>query len=92
LRVNRPTGNSYRPPVEDVFLSLLPEFVGQGRHLSPSPHGSNYAPKMLASHPRRQGYTMRDFKRAMEHLFAANRIKVIEDGPPSKSRRFLVPA
>jgi hypothetical protein len=35
---------------------------------------------------------MRDFKRAMEHLFAANRIKVIEDGPPSKSRRFLVPA
>jgi RecA-family ATPase len=55
LRVNRPTGNSYRPPVGDVFLSLLPEFVGQGRHLSPSPHGSNYAPKMLASHPRRQG-------------------------------------
>jgi RecA-family ATPase len=92
LRLNRPTGNTYRPPAEDVFLSLLPEFTAQGRNLSSSARGSNYAPKLFARHPKRQGHTKRDFEQAMERLFASNRIKIAEDGPPSKPRRFLVPA
>lgn len=89
FRVNRPNGSSFRPAVDEVFLAILDELATQNRVVSDKARGGNYAPARFAQHPGRQGYKRRDFELAMERLFAGKKIKVTEDGPPSKPRRVV---
>jgi len=95
FRVERqPTGLdalAARRKAERVFLKLLDAFTEQGRNVSASPC-STYAPKMFAQHPDADGCTKRVFTTAMEALFGDNKIKVVEDGPPSKRRKYIARA
>jgi RecA-family ATPase len=63
---------------EQTFLELLDRLMDQGRAVSASANAGNYAPKLFAEQPGRNGLRKEDFKRAMEALFAANRIRVEE--------------
>ncbi|CUH66151.1 hypothetical protein TL5118_01634 [Thalassovita autumnalis] len=76
---------------ERVFLKLLDAFTKQGRNVSASP-SSTYAPKVFAQHPDAESCTKRALTSAMETLFADNKIKVVEDGPPSKRRKYIARA
>ena len=40
------------------------------------PHSGNYAPRLFARRPDREGFQKSDFQRAMESLFAQGKIKV----------------
>ncbi len=74
---------------ERVFLALLAELAAQGRHVSPSP-SSKYAPKVFADHPGSEGMTKRALATAMEELLSRGVIRIEEEGPASKRRKFLV--
>lgn len=51
-----PAGNAYRPPAEDVFLSILDAMNAQGQRVSATRMANNYAPREFRRHPQRQGY------------------------------------
>jgi hypothetical protein len=51
---------------------------------------NNFAPRAFAARADRQGYRIGDFEGAMERHFAAGKIVVSEDGPPSKRIRCIV--
>ena len=74
-----------------VFMKLLATFQAQGRLVNHA-SGSAYAPKLFSEHPDSEGMTKRALKTAMESLLASGKIKVEQDGPPSKRRSFLVGA
>lgn len=73
---------------ERVFLKLLREFTDQGRNVNHS-GGPTYAPKLFYENPKSEGCTKQVLRTAMESLLAAGKIKIAEDGPPSKRRKFL---
>lgn len=64
-----------RPDAETVFLSLVGRCAASGIAASESPNAGNYAPKIFAKRPDRDGYTKKDFERAMHALFANGRIE-----------------
>ncbi|MCV2872595.1 AAA family ATPase [Defluviimonas sp. WL0050] len=68
---------------ERVFLKLLREFAGEGRHLSPKT-GHGYAPNVFARSGRAEGCTKNSLQIAMEALFAKGTIRTEESGPPSR--------
>jgi RecA-family ATPase len=74
---------------ERVFMDLLRLHNEQGRNVNAS-GGQNYAPKAFESHAKSEGVQKRAFKQAMDALLDAGKIRVAEDGPPSKRRKFLV--
>ena len=76
----RLTASIRRRSAERVFLELLNKVIKGGRHASASPNSSNYAPKLLAKMPDRDGFNRRDFELAVERLFAAERVHVEEYG------------
>ena len=65
-----------RRGAERVFLDLLDRMNAEGRYVSESNRAANYAPRLFASRPDREGYREPDFKRAMETLFARKEIVV----------------
>lgn len=69
-----------------MFLILLDRFTGQGRPVSDST-GRGYAPAIFASETNNDGITRDGFRAAMSRLFAANRIRIEMEGPPSRQRR-----
>ena len=71
-----------------VFIRLLRKFNLYGQRVSASP-SANYAPTQFANHEAAEGVTQKAFTHAMHRLLAAARIAIVEDGPPSKRRRFL---
>ena len=73
---------------ERVFLKLLRATMEQGRRVNHA-GGQTYAPKVFAAHPDAEGITKRAFGRAMEVLLAEGKVKIVEDGPPSKRRQCL---
>lgn len=73
-----------RQSVDSIFLQLIKRSEKEGRRVSASERASNYAPTFFARRADNEGYRARDFKRAMERLFAAGRIRSIESGPPSR--------
>jgi RecA-family ATPase len=82
-RTSHGTGGSFDGPgkqaaAEQVFLDLLDRLMEQGRTVSASPNAGNYAPKLFAEQPDRNGLRKDDFKKAMEALFAAKRIRMEE--------------
>lgn len=88
--VDTPETTSFRPPVDVVFLTLLAATMREGRRVSENRMANTFAPRAFAARPDRQGYRIADFEAAMERLFAAGKIVVTEDGPPSKRVRFIV--
>lgn len=72
---------------EQVFLDLLDGFVDP---LSPHPCASNYAPKLFAETPNGKSIGKKRFAEAMNRLRGLSKLRVIEDGPPSKRRDRLV--
>ncbi len=77
--------------VDHLFIKLLRRLVEQDRNVSHL-KGPTYAPKVFASRPeaREAKVTSKDFAEGMERLFAAKRIKVVTDGPPSRRRTRII--
>jgi len=75
--------------VDQLFLTLLTRFTVQQRAVSHQ-LGRNYAPSLFAQEPESKGVTMAGFRNAMTRLFAADRIAVIEEGPPARRRSRLI--
>jgi DNA polymerase len=74
---------------EGMFLTLLARFASQNQEASPV-KGRNYAPTLFARHPDAGGFTLRDFRDAMQRLLDAGRIKIETVGSPSRERKRLV--
>jgi RecA-family ATPase len=77
--------------VEDLFLTLLRRLTDQGRNVSDKT-GTSYAPAQFAKQPEAKAgkITGKAFAAAMERLFAAKKIRVVTEGPPSRPRTKLV--
>jgi RecA-family ATPase len=71
---------------EGAFLDLLARWTRENRPVSDNVRAGNFAPKMFASSPDRQGFNVRDFSQAMQRLFAAGRIAVRSYGRASDMR------
>jgi RecA-family ATPase len=74
---------------ERVFMKLLRDFAGEGRHVGHSP-STAYAPALFAQDPRAEGVPKKALEAAMRSLFASQRIRVEEFGRPSKRRQRIV--
>lgn len=76
---------------EDVFLTLLERFTREGRHVTDK-RSPSYAPTKFAGEPEAKAAkaTSRVLEKAMQRLFAAGRIRVVTEGPPSRQRSRLV--
>jgi RecA-family ATPase len=72
-----------RHTAKRVFLNLLDAVAAENRHVSESTHAHNYAPKLFARRPDREGFREADFKTAMEALFTEGEIII---GTYRKSR------
>jgi len=83
-------GSINRRKAEAVFLELLDTVTSENRPVSDSTHATNYAPKLFARRPERDGYTKADFARAMERLFSSRQITMQEYGRRSDPRRKIV--
>ncbi|MGO9941503.1 MAG: AAA family ATPase [Rhodoblastus sp.] len=90
--LNSPESTTWKPPADEVFLSLLDATNAEHRRVTHSKMATNFAPRAFAKRPDRQGYRQRDFELAMERLFASKQIAVREDGPPSKPRSWITRA
>ena len=71
-------GAADRAAAESVFLALLDCCTEQGQSVSVSFHAANYGPKLLVERPDRDGYGRTDFETAMQSLFAAKSLRMIE--------------
>ncbi|QDB99737.1 hypothetical protein FGU64_04560 [Mesorhizobium sp. 8] len=71
-----------------VFLDMLDRYTAEGRHVSPNP-GKTYAPSVFADDGRSGMSDSRALADAMNRLFGAGAIRVVEDGPPSKRREHI---
>ena len=76
---------------ERLFLTFLKQCQDQGRKVNHA-GGRSYAPNVFAAHPQAEGVSRDAFRKAMENLLASGKVKIDEDGPPSKRRTFLVVA
>ncbi|WP_052833264.1 AAA family ATPase [Bradyrhizobium sp. LTSP885] len=74
--------------IDELFLQLLDKRLAQGRPVRPST-GRGSAPAELAGDPDAIGVTAEAFRRAMERLFTAGKIKNVETGPASKRRKHI---
>jgi RecA-family ATPase len=61
-----------------VFLTLLRRLNREGRAVSHHSRTSNYAPRVFSQRPEREAYKQPDFSKAMELLFAENKIRIEE--------------
>lgn len=79
-------------PVTEVFVGLLDERNEADRPVSDNSKAANYAPRVFAELPveRRAGYGAKQFKSAMEALFAASEIAVAPYGRKSDMRKKIV--
>ena len=73
---------------ERIFLKLLGEFTEQGRRVNAN-SGPNFAPKIFAEHPDAEGCTKKAFRTAMETLLRDGKVRISEEGAPSRRVTFL---
>jgi RecA-family ATPase len=83
------TAFAARENADRIFLELLGAYEVEKRDVSAS-NSVTYAPAVFARDPRSGGVGKRALVDAMNRLFAAKRIEVVESGPPSKRRKRLV--
>jgi RecA-family ATPase len=74
---------------DEVFMRLLDEVNGSGRHVSDAP-SSTYAPKVFAGMDGNGGFTKQKFAKAMERQFRGRKITKEIFGPPSRQRSRIV--
>jgi RecA-family ATPase len=79
-----------RRQVDGVFLELLETLAGEGRPVSASRTGNNYAPTMFSRRPDNGGYKKTDFEKAMERLFSEGKITTEHYGRKGDERRKIV--
>ena len=72
-----------------IFLDLLISYEAEGHHVSASP-SANYAPAIFSKDARSKPVGKAGLTRAMNRLFEAGRIVVVECGPESKRRTQIV--
>jgi RecA-family ATPase len=75
-----------------AFLDALDTLTRQGRTVGASPSARNYAPNIIMRTPQAKGFKRGDLIAAMERLFSAGKIKVVEYGKPSDPHRKIVRA
>jgi RecA-family ATPase len=69
-----------------AYLDCLDAATAQNRRVYPEP-GRGFAPKVFEDMPQARGLRWRALHKAQERLFAAERVRVVESGPPSKRVR-----
>jgi RecA-family ATPase len=77
---------AHQTKADELFLSLLHRFAGQGRNVSHSNTANNYAPFAFAGEADAKKLNIRkaDFKAAMTRLFDTNKIYVEQYGRPAR--------
>ncbi len=81
-----------RAECEAVFLALLRRLYGQSAWASPSRNAANYAPKLFAKQPDRNGFGKRDFETALHALIASGRVVLEYYGRSGDTRQRIAPA
>lgn len=74
---------------DELFVELLVAIDRSGQRVAAT-KGVNYAPSVMAIHPRAAGTNKKQFEASMQRLLSAGAIKVVWDGPPSKQRQRLI--
>ena len=74
---------------DELFLEVLSAINQSGQRVAAT-KGVNYAPSVMAIHPRAAGTNKKQFEASMQRLLVAGTIKVVWDGPPSKQRQRLI--
>ncbi|QND48104.1 AAA family ATPase [Rhizobium lusitanum] len=72
-----------------VFIETLIKLFQQGQKLSPSP-SATYAPKIISNHLDANGLSRKELAAAQQRLLDACRIRIVEEGPPSRRTRHIV--
>lgn len=72
-----------------VFLEMLDSYTAQNRRVG-SKKGTTYAPSLFAEDDQSGMFDSKALADAMNRLFAADAIRVVEDGPPSRRRSYIV--
>ncbi len=87
-------GQSTAAPVHTdvVFLELLDKLNAIKFNVSHSAQATQYAPRIMAKHPDRRGFSKRDFEAAMHRLLAHGEVKIEEYGRPGDERKRLARA
>ena len=85
-------GSIKRAKIEKVFMECLRAVAREGRTVSESNHSGNYAPKLFINRPEGKGYRREDFRRAMEALFHAGKIRNQGYGRGGDTRQRIVAA
>ena len=77
--------------VELLFIKLLRQSKEQGRNVTDK-KGTSYAPAIFAEAPeaKKLKVSKQVLTEAMNRLFDAKKIRVVDDGPPSKKRSKIV--
>ena len=69
---------------EEIFLSLLNRYIGEGRNVSDHANARNSAATAFAKEKEAKGFRKADMEAAMRRLFEAGKIHVEEYGRPSR--------
>ncbi len=83
-------GSIKRGTAETIFMECLEAVIREGRNVSESKHSGNYAPKLFADRPEARGYRNEGFRRAMERLFQAGKIRVEDYGRGGDRRQRII--
>lgn len=73
---------------ETVFLELLRDFTERGQRVT-SAFSQLYAPKRFAEDPKAKGSSKRELEAAMHRLMKAGRVRLVEEGPKWRPKRYL---
>jgi RecA-family ATPase len=84
------SGAAPRRPCTLIFLDILDVVTRENRAVSENSRASNYAPRLFAKRPEREGYAKQDFERAMESLFSDREIRIQEYGRSGDLRHRIV--
>jgi RecA-family ATPase len=88
--LDRPTGLdalAVAADADDVFMRLLAAADAGNMPVSTSSQAHNFAPKVFAARPDRQGMNRKDFEAAMHRLLAAKKITLVNYGRKGDERR-----
>jgi RecA-family ATPase len=74
-------GSIERRNCERVFLDLLDATTKENQSVSSNSKSGNYAPRLFAKRPKdqREGFKVADFERAMQSLFAARPLTIVNE-------------
>ena len=83
-------GSISRRAVEEVFMNILDRLMSKGVNVSHNKNAGNFAPRVFAKQPDRDGHDRRAFEAAMYRLLQQNRIAVEPYGRAGDERQHIV--